>query len=313
MDTVSDLTYTAPIKRDGEGREPVQESAMTDLKIRKIPFAFDGAPFIWNPENPGFSIAMNKLSFLAIGFEKYICRAVQAAEPMIKDPAILEEAKAFRLQEAIHSMAHRKHVNALIAQYPGLKGTLDRTIKSYDDLYESKPLDYHLAYIGGLESIFTPSFKLLLDHRDMLFGGGDARVASLMLWHFCEEIEHRSSGLIIYNTLVGKYLYRIGNFRNFMAHVKSITDMLSEEFKQHVQGIDDSLLDFKSKDSPLPRVAKLKASYGILMSQMPWHNPDHQALPEYYQQWSDRFDAGEDMTQVYGKRVEPERELVAAE
>ena len=312
MDTLSILSYMASIKRL-TNRAQVENDAMTDLKIRKIPFSFDGAPFIWNPQNPGFSVAMNKLSFIAIGFEKYICRAVQAAEPLIKDPEVLAEAKAFRQQEAIHSMAHRKHVNALIAQHPGLKDALDKTIKSYDDLYESKPLEYHLAYIGGLESIFTPSFKLLLDHREVLFSGGDARVASLMLWHFCEEIEHRSSGLVIYDTLVGKYFYRVGNFKNFMGHVKSITDMLSEEFKKHVPGMDSELLEFKSKDSPLPRVAKLRASLGILMSQMPWHNPDHQTLPDYYQQWYDRFDAGEDMTQIYGVRVEPERELVAAE
>ena len=165
---------------------------MSDLKIRRIPFSFVGAPFIWNPGNPGFSVAMNTLSFFAIGFEKYICRAMQDAEALIDDPAILAEARAFRAQEGIHAHAHRQHVKALIKQYPALQEALDKTIASYDELYASKPLAYHLAYIGGLESIFTPSFKLLLDHRHLLFAGGDARVASLLLWHFCEEIEHRS-------------------------------------------------------------------------------------------------------------------------
>ena len=142
---------------------------MTDLKIRRIPFSFDDVPFIWNPANPGFSIAMNKLSFFAIGFEKYICQAMQDVEPRIKDPAILAEVRGFRAQEGIHSTAHRRHVKALIKQYPGLQDALDKTIESYDRLYASKPLEYHLAYIGGLESIFTPSFKLLLDHRHLLF------------------------------------------------------------------------------------------------------------------------------------------------
>ncbi len=121
------------------------------------------------------------------------------AEPLIKDPAVLEEARTFRAQEAIHSMAHRKHVKALIARYPGLQIALDRLVAHFDALYEAKDLKYHLAYAGGLESIFTPSFTLLLDNRDVLFGGGDARVASLLIWHFCEEIEHRSSALNVYN------------------------------------------------------------------------------------------------------------------
>ena len=277
---------------------------MTDLKIRRIPFSFEGVPFIWNPANPGFSIAMNKLSFFAIGFEKYICDAIQAAEPLIKDPAILAETKAFRAQEGIHSNAHRRHVKALIKQYPALQEALDKTIASYDALFAAHPLEYHLAYIGGLESIFTPSFKLLLDHRHLLFEGGDARVASLLLWHFCEEIEHRSSGLVIYNHLVGKYFYRVGNFKKFMGHVKEVTDMLGEEFKKHVPGVTDEMLEFKSKEAKLPTMAKLRSSYGILMSQMPWHNPDHQPLPDYFQEWSDKYDAGEDMTQTYGVRWE---------
>ena len=283
---------------------------MTDLKIRRIPFSFEDVPFVWNPENPGFSISMNKLSFFAVGFEKYICQAMQDAEPLITDPAVLEEARAFRAQEGIHSNAHRRHVKALIKQYPGLQQALDKTIQSYDDLYASKPLAYHLAYIGGLESIFTPSFKLLLDHRDLLFAGGDARVASLLLWHFCEEIEHRSSGLVIYDHIVGKYLFRVGNFKNFMAHVKEVIDMLGVEFGKHVPGLSAKEIDAKSSVK-LPRMAKLRSSYGILMSQMPWHNPNHQPLPAYFQLWSDQYDRGEDMTQTYGVRWE--KQLLAAE
>lgn len=283
---------------------------MSDLKIRKIAFSFDGVPFIWNPENPSFSLGMNILSFFAVGFEKYICDAMRDVEPRITDPAILEEARAFRQQESIHSLAHRKHVKALIAQYPGLQQALDKTIASYDAHFAAKPLDYHLAYIGGLESVFTPTYKMILDQRQLLFGGGDARVASLLLWHFCEEIEHRSSGVAVYNSVVGKYFYRVGNFRNFMKHVKEVTDMLRAEFIEHVAGVTAEM--FKgSPNSALPRMAKLKAAMGMLAAQMPWHNPDHQSLPAYYHEWTDRFDRGEDMRQVYGLRWE--EELAAAE
>lgn len=283
---------------------------MTDLKIRRIPFSFDGVAFIWNPENPGFSIAMNTLSFFAVGFEKYICQVMHDVEPLISDPAILEEARAFRQQESIHSLAHRKHVKALIEQNPALQGALDKTIESYDALYASKPLEYHLAYIGGLESIFTPSFKLLLDHRHLLFKGGDARVASMLLWHFCEEIEHRSSGLAIYDAVVGKYFFRVGNFKNFMGHVKEVTDMLRAEFLSHVPGVTEDMFDATSSVK-LPKMAKLRSSYGILMSQAPWHNGERQPLPDYFQEWTEKYDRGEDMTQTYG--VPWEGDLVAAE
>jgi predicted metal-dependent hydrolase len=96
----------------------MQEQAMIDLKVRRIPFDFEGVDFIWNKNNPEFAITMNKLSFFAVGFEKYICQAMRDAEPLITDPRVLQEARDFRAQEGLHSSAHRKHCKALIAQTP---------------------------------------------------------------------------------------------------------------------------------------------------------------------------------------------------
>ena len=272
---------------------------MTDLKVRRIPFDFEGVDFIWNPQNPAFSIWMNKVSFFAIGLEKYYCQAVRDAEPLIKDPAVLAEAKAFRVQEGLHARAHRLHVSALIAQYPGLQGTLDRIIAHFDRIYEEKTLEYHLAYAGGLESIFTPSFKLLIDNRDYLFGGGDARVASLFLWHFCEEIEHRRSALMVYDAVVGRYGYRVRSFLSFMKHVAAGLALLEAEFKQQVPGVPDEYYKMDGYRD-VPRRESLLAVLGVVASQMPWHNADRQALPAYYHEWNARYERGDDMTQVFG-------------
>ena len=64
---------------------------MSSLEIRKIPFDFEGAPFIWNPEQPRFSVLMNQVGFLAIGFERYICKAFREAESRITDKRILTQ------------------------------------------------------------------------------------------------------------------------------------------------------------------------------------------------------------------------------
>ena len=50
---------------------------------------------------------------------------------------------------------------------------------------------------------------MMLDNEETLFRPGDDRVASLFLWHFVEEVEHRSSALVIYDAVVGKPWYRI--------------------------------------------------------------------------------------------------------
>lgn len=272
---------------------------MSNLKVRRIAFDLEGTDFIWNKDNPSFSVTMNKVSFFAIGFEKYICQAMRDAEPLMKDPLIAEEARDFRSQESIHSNAHRKHVKALIAQHPGLQKALDDSIALYDKLYAEQDLKYHMAYTAGLESIFTPSFRLMLDNREKVFAKGDARVGSLFLWHFCEEIEHRSSALVVYDHIYGDYWYRIKRFKGFMAHVgvviKAITDVFREVFPDMPE---DYFNDSWGKQ--MPRIGKWRSALGITMSQMPWHNPDHQTLPEYFAEWSGRYDRGEDMTRVYG-------------
>ncbi len=273
---------------------------MIDLKIRRLPFDFDGVDFVWNQDDPAFAITMNKVSFFAVGFEKYICQAMRDAEALITDPRVLQEARDFRSQESIHSMAHRKHVKALTERHPGLQAAQDRCVELFDELYAAHDIKYHLAYVGGLESIFTPSFRLMLDNREALFSKGDTRVASLFLWHFCEEIEHRSSGLMVYDHVYGEYLYRVSRFRGFMKHVGEVIAAITEEFRKVFPDLPEEWFTTYSNHK-LPRIGKLRSALGVAMSQMPWHDPEHQALPEYFHEWSARFDRGEDMTRTYGE------------
>lgn len=273
---------------------------MSELKIRQIPFQFDDVPFIWNPEQPAFSAMMNMISMMAIGLEKYFCRAMADAEEVIRDDAVREEARLFRTQEAIHSQAHKLHIGALIRRYPGLRETLDASIASYDALYELHPLRYHLGYAGGLEAIFTPFFRMLIDHRDILFAGGDARVASLMLWHFCEEIEHRSSAITVFNAVVGSPLYRLRSTSAWRRHGAEIARLIYQGFRDHVTDVPFEVY----KGGPLkdiPRSAKMVSAFGILESQAPWHRPQRARLPAYYAEWKASYERGEDMRLAFGR------------
>ena len=78
-------------------------------------------------------------------------------------------------------------------------------------------------YIANLEATFTPLFKVILDNRDSLFGGGDTRVASLMMWHFVEEIEHRSSGLKLCRHINPNPWYRVRHIRGTFNHVGKLS------------------------------------------------------------------------------------------
>jgi predicted metal-dependent hydrolase len=299
---------------------------MTGLEIRRIPFRFDETvPFQWHPTNAEFGVSMNALSIIAIAFEKYIVATMRQAMPLIDDPAVAEEADAFLRQEAQHARAHRLHVKALIAQHPGLEKTLAEAEASFDRLLETKPLRFNLAYIAGLEASFTPNFKLTLDHSDKLLTPGDARVASLLAWHFVEEIEHRSSALVVYNSVIGRKWYRLSVAPRAAAHVFAVAGRIMEGFAEHVPrdeaGIDvrgmhpfkgpllklRARLSFAGAAEPvqpigpqIPKADNRAALLGVLRSQGPNHDPAHQPLPAYADRWFDAYRRGIDMTAFEG-------------
>ncbi|GJF11114.1 hypothetical protein NGTWS0302_35140 [Mycolicibacterium cyprinidarum] len=303
---------------------------MTDLQIRKMRFAFADydVPFLWNETNPAFSSMANAVSFLAIAFEKMIGSMIPEAMPLITDPEIAEEAQAFVRQEGQHSMAHRQHAKGLVKSYPGLKETLDAVIASFDDLTANKSLEYRLAYTAALEATFTPVFKLMLDNDATLFAPGDDRVASLFLWHFVEEVEHRSSALIIYDAIVDDPWYRMRMAPSIFKHVMKTIRIACEGFNKHVP-LEDRKIDalsmfrlarrkkrlmqrlpfvdapydgpFEEAFNDLPPREQLTAMSGIVRSQIPGHNPAHEKLPALAEEWFNRYDAGDDVTLWYTK------------
>ncbi|MGY4102844.1 metal-dependent hydrolase [Nocardia sp. R16R-3T] len=300
---------------------------MTDLQVRKMRFAFADydVPFLWNEDNPAFSAMANAVSFLAIGFEKMIVNMIREAMPRITDPAVAEEANAFVRQEGQHSTAHRQHANALIRSYPGLQETLNEVIAEFDRLTVNTSLEYRLAYTADLEATFTPVFKLMLDNDSTLFRPGDDRVASLFIWHFVEEVEHRSSALIIFDSVVGSDAYRMRMAPSIFRHVMKVIRLACVGFNKHVPQEDrriDALAMFGSyraeqklrkllrlrmeDNGPMSRAfddlrlgEQLIAMVGIIRSQLPKHNPNHEKLPALADVWFERYNTGYDVSHWY--------------
>lgn len=319
-------------KTDRENRSAPRaegESNMTTLQVRRVKFDLGGdIPFLWNPSNPAFSLQLNAVSVIAICFEKFLVAAVREALPQITDPEAKAEGDGFLRQEAQHASSHRDHLRALIRRHPGLQQTVDEAVASYDRLTATTSLAYRLAYIADLEATFTPWFKMLLDHDDTLFQPGDDRVASLFLWHFVEEVEHRSAGLVVYNAIVPNKWYRTLVLPLVIRHVLSVTKILARGFNEHVPWADRQI-DARALDSghgirqaldrlpivgsgvkpqPQPRVNpyvgvpahELRASgRRILLTQTPNHDPAHQPLPTFADRWFAQFDAGADVAHWY--------------
>lgn len=290
---------------------------MTDLQVRRVRFDFASAPvpFNWQPERPAFAMQCNVISFFAPGFEKLIVEATREAIPLMRRPEEVEEAEAYLRQEAQHSAAHASHIRALIKRWPGLEETRAQVVASYDRLTETKPLAWRLAYAAVVEATFTPYFKLFLDHEDKFFRPGDERVGSLFLWHFVEEIEHRSSALIVYNAVHPSYSYRLSALPGVVNHIGGIISIIASGFEKHVpkefggdygrlmpkgfsySAIRGSLVAARqvkrsrlSIYSGVPRRELMSMIVGLVRSQGPNHNPQHEKLPTFASQWFAKYD-----------------------
>ncbi len=290
---------------------------MADLQVRRVRFDFASAdvPFNWQPERPAFAMQCNVISFFAPGFEKFIVDATREAIALMRRTRDAEEAEAYLRQEAQHSAAHASHVRALVKRWPGLQQTRDEVVASYDRLTATKPLAWRLAYAAVVEATFTPYFKVFLDHEDKLFRPGDERVASLFLWHFVEEIEHRSSALIVYNAVHDSYLYRLSTIPGVVKHLGEIISIIADGFEVHVpkddggaygrlmpkgfsyNAIRNSLAAARqvsksrhSTYSGVPRRELLMMLIGLVRSQAPSHDPKNEKLPAFAAQWFAKYD-----------------------
>ncbi|OBK82456.1 metal-dependent hydrolase [Mycolicibacter heraklionensis] len=289
---------------------------MSNLTVRRVRFdlAGDDIPFNWQPERPAFSMHNNVVSFFAPGFEKLIVDATREAMPLIADPAVADEANDFLRQEAQHSAAHVRHINALCRRWPGLQETMDQVVASYDRLTATKPLVWRLAYTAVVENTFTPYFKVFLDHEDLLFEPGDERVASLFLWHFVEEIEHRSSALTIYNAIHPSYSYRLRAIPGVVKHLGEIVAIIRNGFLAHVpaeeggefarllpDGLSLAAIRAQMKDARrlqrpgqgiyagVSRRELIGMIIGLIRSQGPGHDPAHEKLPAFAGKWFRRY------------------------
>ncbi|OBH49273.1 metal-dependent hydrolase [Mycobacterium sp. E2479] len=289
---------------------------MSDLTVRRVRFDFAGrdVPFNWNPDRGSFAMQCNVISFFAPGFEKFIVDATREAIPLMTNPAAAEEANLYLRQEAQHSAAHVSHLNALIRRWPGLQETKDKVIESYDRLTATKSLQWRLAYPAVVEATFTPYFKVFLDHEDKLFAPGDEAVASLFLWHFVEEIEHRSSALVVYNAVYGNYLYRLKTIVGVVKHLHEILNIISSGFREHVPAEDGGQLGLLIPNGLTPRAIRetlraardlegigeptyagvpkremLEMLVGLVRSQGPRHNPQSEKLPPFADRWFTRY------------------------
>lgn len=280
---------------------------MKRLVVRRPPFTFDAEtlPYLWQPANPEFSELCNAISFMAPAFERYIVVLVQRSQSSLRGTPMEQEAEDFLRQEAQHARMHRRHAAALVEKYPGLDGLQARVDAAYTELIEQESLEFNLAYMADIEATFTPFFGMLLDNEQTLFRGGADPVASLFVWHFMEEIEHRSSAIGIYDTVVAEPWYRVRALSRVVRHITGLMSLTIDELATHVPKTDrgDVTGNATSFASPafkgISRRDMGRMLYRLALTQAPFHRPERQPIPAFAADWLDAEADGKDITRWY--------------
>lgn len=195
---------------------------MTDTRmtVRAMPFAFEAKNGHWNPARPEFSQVVNAGSLAMPYLEPYLIRSMRAARGLITDPALQAELDLYIKQEASHYKQHRLFNQTLGSAGYTCIDALESTLSAdYAKLEKKRSLRFNLAYAEGFEAMALVIGQMLIEDRVHLFANSNPAVSSLVLWHFVEEIEHKSVAYDVLHHLHPGYLLRITGLLYATGHI----------------------------------------------------------------------------------------------
>ena len=183
------------------------------IVARKPRFPFSEVPRHWFGGSPVATHLANGLNLLFPLGERLFVRSVRKHLPTIKqDPELEARVRGFIAQEVRHGMEHERFFEIMEAQ--GLE------IKPFLAWYEHVAFgvleklgtrvhpDLDLAVTVALEH-FTAMFAQRALDKDMLAELAHPVMRDLLLWHACEEIEHKSVAFDVLARVNPSYALRI--------------------------------------------------------------------------------------------------------
>ncbi|MBX3272376.1 MAG: metal-dependent hydrolase [Sandaracinaceae bacterium] len=171
---------------------------MPDATARPIPvraprFALDPElPRAWLAGDPLATHVVNALSLLFPEGERFFIRAVKHYEHVYEDdPALRARVRGFFGQEGRHGHEHDRFNRMLEAQGFELGGFFDfYTRTAWETVEPRVPPHLRLATTAALEHFTATLAELALDTPAL--DDAHPEVRRMLVWHACEEIEHKS-------------------------------------------------------------------------------------------------------------------------
>lgn len=177
---------------------------MQTLEVRNFKFPLGPAvPRYWHGGRRSVTLFFDNLSVFFPPGERFFIQSVRAHRERLQGK-LADEARAFYLQEGIHSREHDRYNKMLREQGFPVEDMEKRVDELLADVSARLPVRYQLAITCALEH-FTALMAEILLRDDTLLEGADPALANLWRWHAAEENEHKSVAYDVFSAVGGSY------------------------------------------------------------------------------------------------------------
>ncbi len=273
-----------------QGETSLDEAAGGRIRaVRKMIFSYpNSGDARWNAKRPEFSHIVNAASLAMPYLEPYLIRSMAKVRPQIKDPALRKELDGYMAQETTHYRQHRAFNDTVAACGYACVAPFEEVLKrDYAGFGETRSLLFNLAYAEGFESMALAIGHMLVEDREHLFGDADPGVASLVLWHFVEEIEHKNVAFDVFHAAGGGYFWRLYGLLFATAHIFLRTGQGYRALLKE----DGLWRNWRSRwqlACILGRIFR-KLTPKMLRILSPGYHPQHVADPHWVEAWWDQY------------------------
>jgi hypothetical protein len=264
-----------------------------NMTVRRMEFPWpEPVQARWNPARPEFSQIVNAASLAMPYLEPYLIATMRKALEKIEDPDLRRDVELYIGQESAHFRQHRQFNRRLAALgYAAVPAHEAVLAADYRQFAKERSFLFNLAYAEGFEAMALTIGHMLVEERDFLFAGADPAVASLVLWHFVEEIEHKTVTFDVLHALDGSYRWRIFGLLYAMIHIMGRTR----------QGYKRLLIEDGRWYRPRSRLAVYRVLLRIfrrlvpklLRILRPGYDPREVTDPEWVTRWREQDAAGQ--------------------
>lgn len=178
--------------------------------IRKMGFAFEDLPRHWFGGDPIRTHVVNGLHFVFPAGERFFIRSVKRFRDRVPDE-LQGRIRGFFGQEAHHQAEHKRAFKAIEAQGYDVESFLQWYEElAYDKIEPKVRPVTRLAVTAALEhyTAVLGEFALASDTLDDCH----PLMRQLLMWHACEEIEHKSVAFDVLQHVAPRYRTRFAGF-----------------------------------------------------------------------------------------------------